>query len=137
LQIKTTKFITIIFITAIIFFLIGFITFYFSSRIQIRSLSDRVAEYNRLCEQYKIREQELKRTIDQLRIDARTESEFAQKTREEIKRIQSINRELNNKIEQLRKYIESSVQSSNRIDEYSDGIIEIIRRIQERGTKKD
>jgi methyl-accepting chemotaxis protein len=129
--------ITIILITAIIFFIIGFITFYFSSRTQIRNLSDRVAEYNRLCEQYKIGEQQLKTTIDQLRIDARTESEFAQRTREEIKRIYAINRELNQQIEQLRKYIESNVESSSRIDEYSNRIIKILQRLQKRGEKTD
>jgi methyl-accepting chemotaxis protein len=131
------KIIFIIFIIISILFFVYFTISYFSSRTQIRNFTDRVAEYNRLCEQYKTGEQELKTTIDQLRIDARTESEFAQRTREEIKRVQSINRELNNQIEKLRKYIESSVDSSNRIDEYSDGIIEIIRRVRERGTEKD
>jgi methyl-accepting chemotaxis protein len=126
----------IIFIV-IIFFFIYFIISYFSGRIQIRNLTDRVAEYNRLCEQYKIGESDLKKTIGELRNQFKSESDIAQRAREENKRIQSINGELNKQIEYLRELFQSIGNSSNRIDEYSDRIIEIIQRIQERGSKTD
>lgn len=128
LQIK--KYIYII----IISFIVGAgCAYYYLVRTDVFNITERIAEYNRIVEEYKVGESKLKGIITQLQSDIGSATAIAKRAEEEKRRILEINIRLSKQITELQFNNQRAIESSERIDQSTDRIDGVIQQVIERG----